>query len=158
MAAFSPTHSSCDWVLLIIQNSVQVTSPQRRTWGKELFSVFSQLLVSTHHLVLTLPVLMSTFPSTWYASLRLGRIFYLWELAQYWVQKGHQYTLWLQQDTSSAVLAQAAQEKGTLFPSVVIAIQCSWEEHLIIPPPLCQSHMNPDFYKTVIRSVITKTE
>lgn len=59
---------------------------------------------------------------------------------------------------SSAVLAQAAQEKGTLFPSVVIAIQCSWEEHLIIPPPLCQSHMNPDFYKTVIRSVITKTE
>lgn len=39
------------------------------------------------------------------------------------------------------------KKKGISFPSVIIIAQCSREEHSIIPPPLCQSHMKPDFYK-----------
>lgn len=48
------------------------------------------------------------------------------------------------------------KEKGTSFPPVMITAQCSRKEHLIIPPPLCQSHMKPDFYKPEIMYVISQ--
>lgn len=50
----------------------------------------------------------------------------------------------------------STKEKGTPFPSVMITAQCSRKEHLIIPPPLCQSHMKLDFYKPEIMYVISQ--